>query len=64
MRGVDDTQLLRNTTIWDVELDKKKGEHLVIAQCVKGCVNHKYFEFAAFFKQRTSKPKKYHQIFS
>ena len=45
MRGVDDAQLLRNTTIWDVELDKKKGEHLVIAQCVKGCVNYKYFEF-------------------
>ena len=42
---------------------QKKGES-AIAQCVKGCVNYKYLEFAAFFKQGTSKPKKYHEIFS
>ena len=27
---------------------QKKGEHLVIAQCVKGCVNYKYFDLPPF----------------
>ena len=45
MRGVDDAQLLRNTTtIWDVELDKKGGTLGDCTVCKRLCeLTHRGF---------------------